>query len=85
MTHGTPITICPPSHRHAEVGTCHTLHACRCDPCIAAQTIRSSTWAYADRATACPRCGFVRDARKNVLCVDCVYVMSKEEKALWVA
>lgn len=27
------VTICPPSHRHDETGTCYTRHGCRCGPC----------------------------------------------------
>jgi hypothetical protein len=25
--------VCPPEHRHAEVGTCYVIHRCRCTPC----------------------------------------------------
>lgn len=27
------VFVCPPDHRHGEVGTCYTAHKCRCGPC----------------------------------------------------
>ncbi|MBN9176099.1 MAG: hypothetical protein J0I43_01835 [Microbacterium sp.] len=33
--------ICPPDHRHGEVGTCYVHHQCRCDDCVTSQTKRN--------------------------------------------
>lgn len=30
--------VCPPGHKHAEVGTCYVIHKCRCSPCRAARS-----------------------------------------------
>ncbi|ERG63508.1 hypothetical protein L332_03435 [Agrococcus pavilionensis RW1] len=32
--------ICPPEHRHAEVGTCYAIHKCRCDDCTEGARVR---------------------------------------------
>ncbi len=32
----------------------------------------------------CPRCGVDAPERRHPLCIDCRYVLSREEAALWV-
>lgn len=38
--------VCPDDHKHAETGTCHSAHGCRCVPCVQAHTDYSFYWRH---------------------------------------
>ena len=80
------VYVCPPDHRHAEVGTCYGHHGCRCGPCRVAKTARKHR--TVSQRVSCERCGVarvVRSGRGSLWCADCRSVESDEMREAWAA